>query len=98
VEALIAGPLIVTAFSAALFGGLLSPALKYGFERMNEYEIRWPEFTRKKKKSGKGKNRSLYEDPGFSWISTLETVGDMVAQLRTKRSPESKLLKFLKKS
>ena len=40
--------MIITAFSAALFGGLLSPAITYGFERMSEYEIKWPEFTRKK--------------------------------------------------
>ena len=57
-EALIAAPLIVTAFSAALFGGLLSPAIAYGFERMSEYEIKWPEFTRKtSSKSGAREDR-----------------------------------------
>jgi len=57
-EALIAAPLIVTAFSAALFGGLLSPAITYGFERMSEYEIKWPEFTRKtSSKSGAREDR-----------------------------------------
>ena len=54
---MIAAPLIVTAFSAALFGGLLSPAITYGFERMSEYEIKWPEFTRKTSKSGAAEAR-----------------------------------------
>jgi len=76
-EALIAAPLIVTAFSAALFGGLLSPAITYGFERMSEYEIKWPEFTRKTSKSGK--SRALQ----FSWLDTLEAVGKVVAKLES---------------
>merc|ERR1711962_233488 len=97
VETLIAAPLIVTAFSAALFGGLLSPAITYGFERMSEYEIRWPEFTRKKKS---GKSRSLTDD--FDCISTLETVGQMVDQFSkvhpVKRSTSGKYDKFLRGS
>jgi|ERR1712121_93939 len=79
-EALIAAPLIVTAFSAALFGGLLSPAITYGFERMSEYEIKWPEFTRKTSKSGK--SRALQ----FSWLDTLEAVGKVVKQLESVQS------------
>ena len=62
-EALIAAPMIITAFSAALFGGLLSPAITYGFERMSEYEIKWPEFTRKKngtKSGGEARECSYY--------------------------------------
>merc|ERR1719153_1153860 len=96
-EALIAAPMIITAFSAALFGGLLSPAITYGFERMSEYEIRWPEFTRKKKS---GKSRSLTDH--FDWISTLETVGQMVDQFSkvhpVKRSTSGKYDKFLRGS
>jgi hypothetical protein len=76
-ESLIAAPLIVTAFSAALFGGLLSPAITYGFERMSEYEIKWPEFTRKTSKSGK--SRALQ----FSWLDTLEAVGKVVKKLES---------------
>jgi len=79
-EALIAAPLIVTAFSAALFGGLLSPAITYGFERMSEYEIKWPEFTRKTSKSGN--SRGLQ----FSWLDTLEAVGKVVAKLESIQS------------
>lgn len=77
VEGLIAAPLIVTAFSAALFGGLLSPAITYGFERMAEYEIKWPEFTRKK---SSGKSRAL---DAFSWLETLETVGKIVEEIQS---------------
>jgi len=81
VEALIAAPLIVTAFSAALFGGLLSPAITYGFERMSEYEIKWPEFTRKTS-SKSGKSRALQ----FSWLDTLEAVGKIVKKLESVQS------------
>merc|ERR1711997_268136 len=80
-EALIAAPLIVTAFSAALFGGLLSPAITYGFERMSEYEIKWPEFTRKTS-SKSGKSRALQ----FSWLDTLEAVGKIVKKLESVQS------------
>merc|ERR1711990_563982 len=80
-EALIAAPLIVTAFSAALFGGLLSPAITYGFERMSEYEIKWPEFTRKTS-SKSGKSRALQ----FSWLDTLEAVGKIVSKLESVQS------------
>jgi len=101
VEALIAAPLIVTAFSAALFGGLLSPAISYGFERMSEYEIQWPEFKRKHEKSGD--SRSLDDDdrgPSFSWLDTLEKVGQLVQRIqsmRTKRSTSGKFDKYLQK-
>merc|ERR1712223_1318221 len=71
-------PLIGTAFSAALFGGLLSPAITYGFERMSEYEIKWPEFTRKTS-SKSGKSRALQ----FSWLDTLEAVGKIVSKLES---------------
>merc|ERR1712165_215195 len=80
-EALIAAPLIVTAFSAALFGGLLSPAITYGFERMSEYEIKWPEFTRKTS-SKSGKSRALQ----FSWLDTLEAIGKIVSKLESVQS------------
>merc|ERR1712066_867282 len=81
-EALIAAPLIVTAFSAALFGGLLSPAITYGFERMSEYEIKWPEFTRKTSSKSAGKSRALQ----FSWLDTLEAVGKIVSKLESVQS------------
>jgi len=82
-EALIAAPLIVTAFSAALFGGLLSPAITYGLNRIGSLE-----FVQRKRRRKSGKSRSLEEDeePEFSWISTLETIGNIVEGLRTKRS------------
>merc|ERR1711935_418460 len=83
-EALIAAPLIVTAFSAALFGGLLSPAITYGFERMSEYEIKWPEFTRKTT-SKSGKSRGLQ----FSWLDTLEAVGKVVKKLESVQSQKT---------
>jgi len=79
-EALIAAPMIITAFSAALFGGLLSPAITYGFERMSEYEIKWPEFTRKKN----GKSRGL----DFSWLETLEAVGKVVERIQKTQSTQ----------
>jgi hypothetical protein len=70
VEGLIAAPLIVTAFSAALFGGLLSPAITYGFERMAEYEIKWPEFTRKKSSGAENKILLSSDDTCSYYLST----------------------------
>lgn len=100
VEALIAAPLIVTAFSAALFGGLLSPAISYGFERMSEYEIQWPEFKRKHEKSGDARSLEDDDGPSFSWLDTLEKVGHLVQRIQTMRSKRStggKFDKFLAK-
>jgi len=96
-EAVLGAPVVITAFAAALFGGLLSPLISIGLSRMGEFEIEWPEFkqkvetgTKKKTKSKKNrtklssKARELVDD--FSWIEALETVNSFVGSMRTKRS------------
>jgi len=95
-EAVLGAPVVITAFAAALFGGLLSPLISIGLSRMGEFEIEWPEFkqkvetgTKKKTKSNKNrtklsKARALVDD--FSWIEALETVNNFVGNMRSKRS------------
>ena len=46
-EAVLGAPVVITAFAAALFGGLLSPLISIGLNRMSEFEIEWPEFKQK---------------------------------------------------
>jgi len=98
-EAVLGAPVVITAFAAALFGGLLSPLISNGLSRMAEFEIEWPEFKQKveqgtkKKKLSKNKTKSSSkareldtDTDKFSWIKTLETVNNLVGKLRTKRS------------
>lgn len=104
-EAVLGAPVVITAFAAALFGGLLSPLISIGLNRMSEFEIEWPEFKQKvetgsKKKTKATKNRTklgskareLIEE--FSWIDALESVNSLVSNMRTKRSA-TKFDKFL---
>lgn len=104
-EAVLGAPVVITAFAAALFGGLLSPLISIGLSRMSEFEIEWPEFkqkvetgTKKKTKSTKNrtklssKARELIEE--FSWIDALESVNNLVSNMRSKRSA-TKFDKFL---
>ena len=52
-ETVIGIPLVITAFAAALLGGLLSPIISSGLSRLAEYEIEWPEVKRKVPSIGK---------------------------------------------
>merc|ERR1711973_60895 len=42
IEAVLGAPVVITAFAAALFGGILSPLISEGLSRMSEYQIEWP--------------------------------------------------------
>merc|ERR1711936_1308691 len=60
-EAVLGAPVVITAFAAALFGGLLSPLISEGLSRMSEYQIEWPSFSQRvdtKKKTKTTKNRT----------------------------------------
>ena len=54
--------MVITAFAAALFGGILSPLISHGLSRMADFEIEWPEFNRKKLSS---KSEKLLDKPDF---------------------------------
>ena len=46
-EAALGAPIIITAFAAAVVGGILSPMITAGLNRLGEYTIEWPEVKRK---------------------------------------------------
>merc|ERR1711872_677198 len=103
-EAVLGAPVVITAFAAALFGGLLSPLISSGLARMAELEIEWPEVKQKvetgtKKKTKTVKNRTKLVNKArelvsdFSWIEALENLNSFVASNRYKRS-EGKFNKF----
>merc|ERR1712079_417400 len=95
-EAVLGAPVVITAFAAALFGGLLSPLISSGLSRMAEFEIEWPEIKQKvdnKKKTKTTKNRTKLISKArqlvsnFSWIEALDTLNSFVGNTRYKRSP-----------
>merc|ERR1712156_747755 len=94
-EAVLGAPVVITAFAAALFGGLLSPLISSGLSRMAEFEIEWPEIKQKvenKKKTKTTKNRTKLISKArqlvsnFSLIEALETLNSFVGNTRYKRS------------
>jgi len=94
-EAVLGAPVVITAFAAALFGGLLSPLISSGLSRMADLEIEWPEVKQKvdnKKKTKTTKNRTKLVSKArqlvsnFSWIEALETLNSFVGNNRYKRS------------
>ena len=85
--------MVITAFAAALFGGLLSPLISSGLSRMADLEIEWPEVNQKvdtKKKTKTTKNRTKLVSKArelvsnFSWIEALETLNTFVGNTRYK--------------
>merc|ERR1712045_997890 len=52
IEAVLGAP-VVTAFAAALFGGILSPLISEGLSRMGDYQIEWPPSAREWRRGGK---------------------------------------------
>merc|ERR1712079_747168 len=54
IEAVLGAPVVITAFAAALFGGILSPLISEGLSRMSDYQIEWPSIgskdTRRRRK------------------------------------------------
>merc|ERR1712018_614215 len=90
IEAVLGAPVVITAFAAALFGGLLSPLISEGLSRMSEYQIEWPSFSQrveKRRKTKKGSSNKARElDNSISWLDLLEGVNTFVSAIRTKRS------------
>merc|ERR1711983_732361 len=95
IEAVLGAPVVITAFAAALFGGILSPLISEGLSRMADYQIEWPSIgakdnRRRRKKVSSSKARDLTNT--ISWLEVLEGVNSVVSLIREKRSaaePES---------
>lgn len=87
IEAVLATPVVLTAFVAAIVGGILSPLITEGLTRLGEYEIEWPEVKRRvpstESSDDDEEERSL---ESWSWIQALETVSQALEESRTKRS------------
>merc|ERR1712013_633332 len=77
-EAVLGAPVVITAFAAALFGGLLSPLISSGLSRMADLEIEWPEVKQKvdtKKKTKTSKNRTKLVSKAREYVSmAVETL------------------------
>ena len=87
IEAVLGAPVVITAFAAALFGGILSPLISEGLSRMADYQIEWPsigakETRRRRKKVSSSKARDLSNN--ISWLEVLEGVNSFVSAIRTK--------------
>merc|ERR1711892_854060 len=96
IEAVLGAPLVITAFIAALLGGVLSPLVSDGLSRLGQYEIEWPEVKRKIPSIGTidEEARSIQS---WSWIQALERVSQASEKTRTKRSSGIMFNKFLKR-
>merc|ERR1711933_163102 len=90
IEAVLGAPVVITAFAAALFGGILSPLISEGLSRMGDYQIEWPSFSqrveRKKTKTRNKTSKARELDNSISWLDLLEGVNTFVSAIRTKRS------------
>merc|ERR1712117_51133 len=90
IEAVLGAPVAITAFAAALFGGILSPLISEGLSRMSEYQIEWPSFNQRVEKRRKTKTKAGSKardlDNSVNWLEMLETVNNVVSAIRTKRS------------
>ena len=78
IETVLAAPIVITAFIAALLGGVLSPMISDGLSRLGQYEIEWPEVKRRvpsKEEEGRGAE-------SWSWIQALERVGQLLQEHR----------------
>jgi len=96
IETLIGAPLVITAFIAALIGGILSPLISDGLSRLGQYEIEWPEVKRRVPsiETSEEEGRSI---ESWSWIQALERVSQALEETRTKRSSDLMFNKFLQK-
>ena len=84
IEAVLGAPVVITAFAAALFGGILSPLISEGLSRMADYQIEWPsigakETRRRRKKVSSSKARDLANN--ISWLDVLEGVNSVVSAI-----------------
>merc|ERR1712244_84275 len=85
IEAVLGAPVVITAFAAALFGGILSPLISEGLSRMSDYQIEWPSIgskdtRRRRKKVTSSKARDLSNN--ISWLDVLEGVNSVVSAIR----------------
>jgi len=94
-EALIATPVVLTAFAAALLGGFLSPLISKGLSRLAEYEIEWPEVKRKVIESTEESEARSVES--FSWIEALDKMNKALSEHKTKRSTSNTFNRFLRR-
>jgi len=94
-ETLIAAPVVITAFAAALLGGFLSPLITEGLSRLGEYEIEWPEVKRKVVASTEESEARSVDS--FSWIEALDKINDALSEQRTKRSTSNAFNRFLRR-
>merc|ERR1711982_272850 len=90
IEAVLGAPVVITAFAAALFGGILSPLISEGLSRMSDYQIEWPSFDqkvqRRRKTKTKSSNKARELANNVSWLDILEGVNTIVSAIRSKRS------------
>merc|ERR1712079_611097 len=88
IEAVLGAPVVITAFAAALFGGILSPLLSEGLSRMSDYQIEWPTFEQKVQRRRKTKtktcNKARELANNVSLIDILEGVNTVVSAIRSK--------------
>jgi len=95
-ETVLGAPLVITAFIAALVGGVLSPLISDGLSRLGQYEIEWPEVKRRVPSIDtiKDEGRSI---ESWSWIQALERVSQALEETRTKRSTGMMFNRFSKR-
>ena len=86
IEAVLGAPVVITAFAAALFGGILSPLISEGLSRMSEYQIEWPSFSQRverKKTKTRNKTSKAREfddvDSSLSWLEVLDNVHNVIS-------------------
>merc|ERR1712051_656172 len=98
IEAALGAPVVITAFAAALFGGILSPLISEGLSRMSEYQIEWPSFSQRverKKTKTRNKTSKAREfddvDTSLSWLEVLDNVHNVISTVNnlSKRSVET---------
>ena len=56
--------MVITAFTAALFGGLLSPLISSGLARLSEYQIEWPQLTQRVTDKTRSKTKTKNKEGG----------------------------------
>ena len=85
IEAVLGAPVVITAFAAALFGGLLSPLISEGLSRMSECQIEWPSFSQRvdrkktKTRTKTSKARDFDDvDSSMSWMEVLDNVHNVI--------------------
>merc|ERR1712122_394198 len=85
IEAVLGAPVVITAFAAALFGGILSPLISEGLSRMSDYQIEWPSFDqkvqRRRKTKTKSSNKARELANNVSLIDILQGVNTVVSAI-----------------